>query len=219
MSEVPRFRDFRAVVDGIPDSRDKILIQALYLTASRVNEMLTKVIPSHQSRTKPYGKFMKYDFEDFQHGKTTEKVLTLKCAVLKRKVRQRKRRKQEERIYKMIALPVNPKFEPWTLALVRRIKKAGTLAFNMTDGNALYIVKKWFSRSYPDMTTHDLRHFRITHLAQEYDFDAFDLTCISGWTFKTGLAAAGQGMASGQLDVYLHLAWKRYFPKLLKPLP
>jgi len=138
--------------------------------------------------------------------------------VLKRKVRQRKRRKQEERVYKMIALPVNPKFEPWTLSLVRRIKEAGTLAFDMTDGNALYIVKKWFSRSYPDMTTHHLRHFRITHLAQEYDFDAFDLTCISGWTFKTGLAAAGQGMASGQLDVYLHLAWKRYFPKLLKPL-
>lgn len=219
MSEVPSFQEFRAVVDGIPDSRDKILIQSIYLTASRVNEMLTKVTPCHQDRTKAFGQHMTYEFRDFQTGKTTEKALILQCAVLKRKVKGKKKIKKNPIVFKVIALPCNPKFEPWTIPLIMRIKKAGTLAFSMTDGNVLRIVKKQFRKSYPDMNTHFLRHLRITHLADYYDFKGFDLTAISGWTHKTGMAATGQGMFSGQLDVYLHLSWKKYFPKLLRPLP
>lgn len=68
------------------------------------------------------------------------------------------------------------------------------------------------------MTTHTLRHFRITYLITEYDFDPSDLCAYAGGTMKTGMGIAGMGAASGQLDVYAYLAWKRYFPKLLKPI-
>jgi len=56
----------------------------------------------------------------------------------------------------------------------------------------------------------------LTHLAEHYGFEAYDLTVYAGWTFKTGLGR--MGMSSGQLDTYLHLKWRRYYPKLLKPI-
>jgi len=49
-----------------------------------------------------------------------------------------------------------------------------------------------------------------------YNFDPFDVTAFAGWTYSTGFG--GMGVASSQLDTYLHLSWQRYYPKLLKPI-
>ena len=45
---------------------------------------------------------------------------------------------------------------------------------------------------------------------------ARDVTAYAGWTYSTGFG--GMGVASSQLDTYLHLSWQRYYPKLLKSL-
>lgn len=58
-----------------------------------------------------------------------------------------------------------------------------------------------------------LRHYRLTHLVEEYGFDAYDLTVYAGWTFKTIFKGS-----AGQLDTYLHLDWRKYYEKLLKPI-
>jgi hypothetical protein len=68
----------------------------------------------------------------------------------------------------------------------------------------------------PTIRAHSLRHFRITYLVMQYGFEPYALTAIARWTYRTGLGHMGLG--SGQLDAYLYLAWKHYFPKLLKPI-
>jgi len=219
MSEPPELSTFRAAVERIPHKRDSLFIKATYLTASRACELLTKVTPYDlkHKQTKPYGNEVSYKIEEYED----HKVLVLKMAVLKRKARvQRKGQTTELKVYKMVALPTLPKYEPWTLDLMKYIRKRGTLAFDFTRQTAWEIVTKRLGSlsSMLGTHTHSLRHFRLTHLVTEYNFDAFDLTSFAGWTFKTGLSRTGQGAASGQLDTYLHLAWRRYYPKLLKEI-
>jgi integrase len=134
------------------------------------------------------------------------------CAVAKR---SRKDKEKEKIVYKIIALPMNPRYEPWTEDLLKWIVKTGSLSFPLTgDWINKGIVQPCLRELDRNVHSHSLRHWRITHLVSEYDFDPYDLTAYSGWTFKTTFG--GMGMGSGQLDIYLHLAWKRYFKKLLR---
>jgi hypothetical protein len=129
-------------------------------------------------------------------------------------------------IFKEIALPVEPQFEPWTRDLLqwlvnqKKAGKEGKLSFDICRSTANNIVKKHLKPLSQSLNSpvhhHTLRHWRITHLVTDYGFDNFDLCVYAGWTFKTGLSAMGSG--SGQLDTYLHLGSQHYFSKLLKPL-
>ena len=118
--------------------------------------------------------------------------------------------------WKYIALPVSPIYESWTIPLLKWIRNHGSLVFNLTRQRIAEIVKNSLKNLDPQVTTHSLRHWRLTHLVEHYDFDSWDLSIYAGWTFRTGLSRLG--MPTGQTDTYLHLSWKRYFPKLLKPL-
>jgi len=62
-----------------------------------------------------------------------------------------------------------------------------------------------------DFATHALRHLRASELIMKYGFDGTDLSIFGGWTLRSAL-----GVGSS-LDRYVHLDWRRYFPKLLKP--
>jgi len=230
--EVPDFHVFRVFVDKIPRKRDRLIIQALYLTAGRVCELCRRVCPS--DLTKPYGIFSNWTFADY----LGEKVLLLRYVVAKRVKKEKKEvlnrflaefkngkfnvklAKELKSVlsWKIIALPVNPKFEPWTIPLIKYIKENRSLSFNLTRQHIWRIVKENLKELDRDVHTHSLRHYRITHLLQVYDFDAWDLSSYAGWTVKTSLGRMGMPIPSEQLDVYLHLSWKRYFPKLLKPL-
>lgn len=228
MSEmiVPSMSEFRDAVERIVDHRNRILIQFLYLSASRASEVVTRVGKYDLEHLKSwgYGAYMGWSLPEFHVTKTKiEKVLLMKMAVAKRKVKRRKGDDDEDGqrrvVYKMIALPTSPKFEPWTEHLLRWITIHGNLNFDMSRITVCRIVKLELHGLDPHIHAHSLRHYRISHLVEHYALDPFDLTAIAGWTFKTTLSAMGQGGASGQLDTYLHLAWRRYFTKLLVPLP
>ena len=234
--EVPNIAEFRVFVDSIPKEKNKLVIKALYLTAARVSELAGKisVYEVEHGKSMPYGALMDWRFADYMN----EKVLLLRMVTAKRFRRKdgskivreffRKFVKGEKvsqdllmkaknvLMWKVIALPCNPTFEPWTRDLLRYIKKNGTLTLNLTRQRIWEIVKTSLKPLNPKVRTHSLRHWRITHLADFYNFDPYEVVVYAGWTFKTGLNM--MGLPSGQLDTYLHLAWKRYFPKLLRPL-
>jgi len=236
LKSAPDYAEFRAYVDALPNQKNSFVIKALYLTACRVSELVMKTTEYDLRRgmTKPFGLFMRWEITEY----LGEKVLLLIFVTAKR---YRKKggskivadfltkfietKKVDDKllsklrnilVWKIIALPCNPIYEPWTLDLLRYIKKNGTLGINLTRQRIWEIVKKSLKPFWPDVKTHSLRHWRLTHLAGHYNFDPYELVIYAGWTFRTGFSALG--LPSGQLDTYLHLGWKRYFPKLLRPL-
>jgi len=192
---VPELRALRKAVDGIPHNRDRLLVKTLYLTASRVSEVAGRNAPSQR---KAHGNELTWRLEDYEN----QKVLVLKVYTCKHK----------EARFRIIALPLNPKYEPWTKDLATFITGLGELRFNITRQRIWQIIRKRLDFIDSEIHPHSLRHWRLTHLVELYGFDPYDLTVYAGWTFKTGV---GQ---SGQLDTYLHLDWRRYFSKLLKEI-
>lgn len=212
---VPKLPVFRNTVNEILDPRDAIVIKMLYLCAARVSEIITKVSPSEikHKKTKPYGLHLTWNLDDYKK----EKVLLVKFAVAKR-IRKLRRDRKEVRalVYKICALPCSPEYEPWTLDLLKWLEKGRQLNFALTRQTVWKIVKKNLVVLDFSIHTHSLRHYRISHLVEHYGFDPYDITAYSGWTFKTTFG--GMGMGSGQLDTYAHIAWRKYFPKLLKKI-
>lgn len=212
MSVVPELHTFRKAVEAIPDPRDRTLIQALYLCAARVSELTTKVgrWELEHKKTKPYGRFLEPRIEEFNG----EKVLLLKSAIAKRKTKSKRLRQQKQirLVFKLIALPCSMEYEPWTVKLLEHIRDHKNINFSLTRSTVYKIVRKRLSSLDEHIHTHSLRHYRLTHLVEYYGFDSYDLTLFAGWTFQTGVRS------SAPLDTYLHLDWRKYFPKLLKPL-
>lgn len=201
MSMVPEIPEFRQRVDRIRGLRDRNLVKIYYLTASRASELITEISPADLEHTKPYGTLAKWDLDDYKN----EKVLVLKIAILKRKA--------EEVVLKHIGLPCDPKYEPWTLDVLRHIKKTRNITFPIVRQSARRVIAKYFPYQEGEKARKNiLRHYRLTHLSSRYGFNAEDIITYAGWTFKGTFK-------SGQLDTYLHLDWRKYFDKLLRPLP
>lgn len=210
--DVPDMMQFRKAVDEISAGRDKVLLEALYLGAFRASEICGKATPYdlNHKQSRAYGVHLTWKLDKFEE----ERVLLLKSAVAKRSCKELK--------FKMVALPCSPEYEPWTLDLLKWIKdhKGSPEAFKFPLGRhrVKQILQEQLGRGIFRKKTsgkrllNPLRHYRITHLAEHYDFDAYDLCVYAGWSFKSAFGSVGQ------LDTYLHIGWRRAFKKLLKPL-
>ena len=128
--------------------------------------------------------------------------------------------KTREETVKKIALPLSGEFDPWVRQLAGIIERLEPgqplLPFSRRDlsdwmraygftGQALGIRES-------ERVLNPLRHLRLSHLVTHYDFNEFDLLMVGGWAPRTALIA-------GPMGDYLRLAWRKYFPKLLVPLP
>jgi len=226
MSEelVPDFVEFRTFVDNkIKKQRDQNLIKVLYLCAARVSEVITRVTEGERlkNQTKPYGQHMTLEIvKDYRRNPAMLTEEPQVVAVIKMQVAKR----IKTPIRKSIALPVNLEYEPWIYDLLKwALDHQQTLSFPLNRFSVWRIVNKNLKLLLDPMrkalreTTdkekilNPWRHWRLTHLADLYGFDDFDLTLISGWKFSTGLRMGSP------VDSYLHLDWRRYFPKLLVP--
>lgn len=123
---------------------------------------------------------------------------------------------------KVIALPISTIYEPWTYDILKHIQRnKGVLSFPITRSRLWQILRKSIGSILQKRDVHNvknpLRHFRISHLIEYYQMEPFELTSIAGWTAASTFSQMGIS-ASSQLDHYAHLSWRRYFPKLLKPL-
>lgn len=219
MSKVPSLREFRHKVDHILDPRTALLTKSIYLTAARGSEVTTHIDPydkEHNRVRLPYGTYVKCHMDTFDHEELRHKVLVIEMPIAKRKLKTTKTKTEEQKlklIFKPIALPCDPKYEPWTEDLINYIRKRGTLSFDLCRTRIRQLIIESFHRLDLDVTTHWLRHARLTHLSDFYKFDAEDLILMAGWTYQGAM-----GIRTGQLDRYVHSHWTRYFPKLLKPL-
>ncbi len=124
---------------------------------------------------------------------------------------------------KTVALPTSAAYEPWTLDLIRWMHKTKKprLNFSITRKQFWNILREHLSGIMPkkgnSTPKNILRHFRLSHLTEYYQFEPFDLTLYSGWTARTVFGQIGIP-ASGNIDSYIHLRWQSYFGKLLVPL-
>ena len=197
--DVPQFAEFRVWVDKIEKFRDRVLIETFYLTAARAMELLTKISPSDikYKKTTCYGPLATWSLGEYMN----EKALLIKIRVGKHK----------KPTYRVVALPCNPIYEPWTLDLLKWIKQTGKISFDLSRSGATKILQRHLEQYWPGIHLHSLRHFRCTHLCEVYGFGPMDLVTYMGWTYRTAFGIS-------MLDRYMHLSWKDYFPKLLRPL-
>lgn len=122
---------------------------------------------------------------------------------------------------KIIALPTSVKYEPWTMDLLKWIRKHGSISFKLTRQWFWQLLRDNLSGILPKKGSQSLknplRHFRISHLVEYYGFDPYELTTYAGWTARSTFGQLGIS-ASANIDIYSHLKWRMYLPKLLKPL-
>lgn len=130
---------------------------------------------------------------------------------------------------KVVALPVSKSYEPWLLDIMKYYRKAWqgkknedcVLGFNLERKQFWNLVRNHLDGILPRKGKHSLknplRHFRISHLVEYYNFQPYDITSYVGWTIRSTFAGMGVAV-NPNLDAYTHLRWKSYFPRLLKPL-
>ncbi|MHC3129846.1 MAG: site-specific integrase [Candidatus Bathyarchaeota archaeon] len=217
MIKVPDFKRMREYIEHIPKKRDRVLIKTMYLGAFRVSEITTKVSPS-DTKTHAYGRHLTWKIADFKvNRRRKEKALLITSAIAKRRL-QTKKQKARGFIPKVIGIPVMPNYEPFTEELLRWGVKHWSLSFPLTRRSVHRIVKQNLRRLDPKVSPQSLRHWRLTHLVTHYQFDPYDLTAYAGWSLQHGFGVTGGMAVSPQIDAYMHSAWQKYFPKLLKPI-
>jgi hypothetical protein len=191
-------------------------LMACYLLAARASEVVG--VASASDTTTPYGPRGNHAWEDaFQaEGPAPERVAVFRVRTAKRQGLER-----------FIALPLDPRYEPWSRPLLDYYRAQGgeNLVFPFTRQTLFCYAREAFSgltyeiepqrieggrveRHSKDAGVHFLRHVRASELASAYGFSAFDLATYCGWTLKNA------GLSS-VMARYVGMSWQSYFPRLL----
>lgn len=276
-------KKFREAVEKIENPEAKIKVQIGYLLAARNSEILTECCPWDllHNASKPYGLFMKYEYQDFTltpnepqgmmlgiKEPIQEKAFVITMAIAKRGRRIKKKKVQPadntkfvqvspeeiEKAFllygqkdllekvkkgevqvdpllvkallgkinlKAIALPCDPKYEPWTIDLLKYIKQKGRLSFPIQRHTFWEHTREALKDLLPAKSLHTvknvLRHYRIQHLINYYGMEPYEITAYTGWTISGTFGQMGIAVSSN-IDAYAHLKWRQYFPRLLKPI-
>jgi hypothetical protein len=124
---------------------------------------------------------------------------------------------------KTVALPVRTEYEPWTYDILKHIKRnKGKIAFNMTRQHLRVLLRKALKGIIPLPNRHSckniLRHWRLSHLTEYYNFDPLQLSTYSGWSVQRSFAKTGMALGSSNVNRYVKTRWHSYFRKLLRPI-
>jgi hypothetical protein len=209
LSRVPGITRFRAAVDAIRDRRNKTVVKLVYLMACRPSEVVTRVSPADCGKTSPYGRFLTWGFQDIAGEKAF--VISLTCARRKAKAEI-----GDRGVRRLVGLPINPAYEPWTKDLLFWMRDHDRkLSIELTQQRLGQIVRRELSELDPSISTKSLRHYRLTHLAKYYDFEPYDLIAYAGWSLRSRPV---MGLFSRRMEIQAHSALRHYLPKLLRPI-
>ncbi|MEM2674735.1 MAG: hypothetical protein QXW77_03780 [Candidatus Hadarchaeales archaeon] len=200
------------------DDERRHALQALYLLGARVSEVCGKRTPSHRTGHYPLLKSA-VEIGNIQvRGVGPVRVMLFTLRTLKRQGLPRKIALPADydplarEVYRYISQREGEILFPWNRfelhdAAKELFQGLGYVVYTYTvqRGGELKRVPTHL-KSY---CLHSLRHQRATELVEKFGFDAFDLSVYFGWTLK------GLGLSSASR--YLHLDWRKYFPKLLRP--
>lgn len=223
---LPSVKTVRERIEKVELEEVQICLMCGYLFCARISELISKVSPSDKNYTTARGpKGSDVILDVFELGDMQEEVAIFTISTAKR-----------GGVERLVALPLNPEYEPWTKKVYEYFKKCKEKpCFPFTRQKAWQYSKKAFEGlSYPierysvthphnetkkrqvinrhprAFRTHALRHMRASELIQYYGFDGVDLSIYGGWTLRSTI---GVGSA---MQRYAHLQWRKYFPKLLK---
>ena len=220
--EIPDVNIIRKRIQMASPKEAKYSLMAAYLFCARVSEIVGTKCPSDVGTTPRgvTGASLEYDTVALGEQEIEAAVFTVRTAKRDGKIRK-------------VALPLNPKYEPFTKPLTTYFEGFdNTFVFPFNRQVMHTYARKLFTRltykiesyKYVDdagdkkvkhshdrkFATHALRHLRAAELMEHYGFDGVDLSTYGGWTLQS---AIGVGSSLGR---YAHLNWRRYFPKLLK---
>ena len=166
MSLIPEIRPVRELIDHVRSYRDSYILKFFYLTAARPCEVVTKIEPNEVHHTQAYGNDIKHGLSTFKDQKVF--LITLRVA----KKRRNKKTGKAGASYKMVALPVMPEFEPWCYDLMKYLTATGTFALDLTRKYVSSIIRDYLNPlEYEQSMKNPLRHFRLTHLMNHYNFE------------------------------------------------
>ena len=235
---------FRKVVDSIRDPDASFVVKLAYLTGARANELCHRGFPSHEvlrprtgnvkrvkegraplplhPRTRAVGPMksdVSYDVyetpnDNFAKDLGRIQVLKIRMVVLKRKAKNM--------FILTKAIPLDDRFEPWGVGVNDHIstlsEDAPLVPMHSVALNKLYHEYGFYemvkAETLEEQVDNPLRHIRYTHLVDYYGFDPWQAPLFMGHKLETAMSGSG-----GPADAYAALAWRRYFPALLKPLP
>jgi hypothetical protein len=129
--------------------------------------------------------------------------------------------KRKDHVVRSVALPMNPRFEPWTRDIVEAWSEGNPWTLNRDEawaGNRevfaglRYQANHGGSIALKPVSNHGLRHIRTKELIQLYGFSPVEVQRFLGWTAGS---LRSQGV-NPMMDVYFSLVWRDYFPRLLK---
>jgi hypothetical protein len=208
--------EVRARITKVQNEDARLGLMASYLLAARASEIVG--VASASDTTTPYGpRGTDVSEAMWQEGERQEPAAVFRLRTAKRGGFER-----------FTALPLNPKYEPWSQRLLEHFKSKGSdLVFPFTRQTLHSYASEAFSgltydiepqriegekvaRHKRDAAVHFLRHIRASELGWFYGFNPADLASYCGWSLKN----AGY---SSVMARYVQLAWQSYFPKLLKP--
>jgi hypothetical protein len=167
----------------------------------------------------------------------------IKVAVFKVPIAKQHLEQGEAYPYRLVALPLDPKYDPWSQSILDWYHDAGdhvVFDFSRQDNweyitrkdkifqGLHYRIKKYHYAPNGQVTEdlvpclshsrkfrcHAIRHVRTHQLVEVLRFDGFDLSAFVGWSMGTH-----RGTAPAQAGNYAELteAWPRYIHKLCIP--
>lgn len=243
--KVPSIKEFREFIDERKwqKKHEEIFVKLIYLLGSRASETITKVTPYmlQHGMSKPYGQLLSWELANYRKPDGKEiQLLLVTSAIAKRKKTKKDPEQTEtspqQTITEQQPIKVKTKIvpivcdlvaEPWCIDVLRWIQfqkgSPAALRFNFTEMTLQNIVRRnlagfdYCFKKPERMHVHALRHFRITHLIQGYNFTPYQISAFTGWSIKSVSGQMGI-QASSNIDIYSHLMWKDYVDKLLVPL-
>lgn len=263
MSSLPSVQDVRARIESCKNPQYRMYLKAVYLCgAARAAELCGKPCGGPKTRF-VYGprgtdvslaytdppdltnmEFVKLLLNIMQNKEDTNKIINqlsekIPVALFKIKIAKQHLEPNEEPPFRLVALPLPEKYEPWTKELYEYSKQAGDdyifpferqevwryLVFVDPIFKGLtYKIKKYTYlktgivafKVLPharNLRIHGLRHVRTDELLKTYHFDGFDLAAYIGWSMGT---AKNVSAMPAQANTYAEVRenWQRYIKKL-----
>lgn len=255
---LPEVREVRTRIERVTHKPYRIYLKALYLCgAARSVEMNAKRCSGEKenliygpkgsdvwlSETDPPDlnntQFLRVLLQVTSHKKDIDEVIDqfsqkVPIAIFKIRVAKQKLDEGEEPPYRLVALPLPEKYEPWTREIYEYFKDAGdnyvfpwnrqTIWHYISNVQPIfegltYRIKKYRDLDGTKIYTHDrpfklhaLRHVRTDELIRYFNFDGIDLAAYVGWSMNGNKKEAMPTMASNYAEI--REAWHRYIKKL-----